>query len=171
MHGSHDIDIKVRGVVSFLTYRSCFLLQATCANCPPGYYCDGSTQNDTYCAHGVQNPQPCPEGYYCPYNTRFDTEYACPNGTYNPTTKLETVDQCTACLPGMYCYSNVGLAYPTANCSGGYYCTEGASSPTPTDGTTGDICPTGSHCPEGSVSPTHCPPGTYNPTEGEQRRS
>ena len=40
------------------------------------------------------------------------------------------------CLPGMYC-DQAQLAYPVGNCSEGYYCLLGASTPTPTDGTTG----------------------------------
>jgi hypothetical protein len=32
---------------------------------------------------------------------------------------------------------------------------------TPTDGVTGDVCPSGHYCPEGSSQPTPCPAGTY----------
>ena len=30
----------------------------------------------------------------------------------------------------------------------------------------GDVCPTGSYCPEGTDEPIECPVGTYNPDEG-----
>ena len=43
----------------------------------------------------------------------------------------------------------------------GYYCISGASKSTPQDGLTGDICPTGHYCPEGSSQPEPCPAGTY----------
>ena len=48
----------------------------------------------------------------------------------------------------------------------GYYCTRGASQKDPTDGVTGDICPTGAYCPEDSTSPTLCPAGSFNPGLG-----
>ena len=60
-----------------------------------------------------------------------------------------------------------GLSGPEGDCNGGYYCILGADRPSPTDGVTGDICPTGAYCPPGSNDTTLCPPGTYNPTQGE----
>jgi hypothetical protein len=32
---------------------------------------------------------------------------------------------------------------------------------TPTDGLTGNVCPAGSYCPEGTISPIKCPIGTF----------
>ncbi len=142
-------------------------MQATCKDCPASYFCDGSIQNDTHCSHGVQNPESCPTGYYCLLNTKLATEYACPNGTYNPSLNLYLMDQCTPCPGGMYCYGNTGLSYPTGQCHGGYYCLQGASTPTPTDNVTGNVCPVGAYCPGGSNFTTLCPPGTYNPTIGK----
>lgn len=43
----------------------------------------------------------------------------------------------------------------------GYYCILGATNMAPTDGITGDICPTGSYCPTGSANHIFCPNGTY----------
>ena len=63
----------------------------------------------------------------------------------------------------MYC-SGYGNQEPTANCSTGYYCAANATSATPTDGQTGDQCPVGSYCPEGTAQPFQCPPGTYTAT-------
>jgi len=50
----------------------------------------------------------------------------------------------------------------------GYYCVSGATSSTPGQGDMADICPPGSFCPSGTVTPTSCPPGTYNPSTGRQ---
>jgi hypothetical protein len=45
-----------------------------------------------------------------------------------------------------------GLNQPEGPCSAGYYCLSGASTPTPTDGTTGNVCPQGKYCLEGSFT-------------------
>ena len=42
------------------------------------------------------------------------------------------------CLPG--------LSAVSGPCASGYYCDSGASRADPTDGSTGDICPTGRYC-------------------------
>ena len=55
---------------------------------------------------------------------------------------------------------------PSGDCHGGYVCISGATTATPTDGTTGKICDAGGYCPVGSNSTTLCPPGSYNPTQG-----
>ena len=38
----------------------------------------------------------------------------------------------------------------------------------PTDGITGDICPRGGFCPEGSSIQANCPPGTYGNSTGNR---
>ena len=43
----------------------------------------------------------------------------------------------------------------------GYYCILTSASPTPTDNTTGNVCPTGHYCPEASYAPTACPAGYF----------
>ncbi|XP_071958738.1 uncharacterized protein [Antedon mediterranea] len=139
--------------------------QEECKICPEGYYCDSTLQNDTFCSHGVQNPQTCPEGYYCPNGTKFDQEFGCPLGTYSDDIKLKDFTECTQCTGGMYC-DELGLPAPKGQCLAGYYCKLGSSSPTPEDGVTGDICPEGAFCPMGSNKTYLCPPGTYNPTTG-----
>ena len=66
------------------------------------------------------------------------------------------------CTPGYYC-DVTALPTPTNSCAPGYYCTLGAITPTPTDGSTGDECPAGFYCGEGSPYPLACPLGTYSP--------
>ena len=139
--------------------------QDSCKTCPPGFYCDATLQNDTFCTHGVQNPQPCPMGHYCPSGTNYATEYGCPNGTFSDQIGLQASSDCTPCSGGMYC-DREALTAPYGRCEAGYFCLSGSSSPTPTDGVTGDICPVGTYCPEGSNKTYDCPPGTYNPTQG-----
>jgi hypothetical protein len=149
--------------------RSCcvvFSSKADCKQCPEGYYCDGTLQNNTVCSHGVNNPMPCLPGYYCPSGTQFSAQYPCPNGTFNPNTHLKDSSECQLCTGGMYCDAP-GLPGPAGQCLGGYYCTLGAWSPTPVDGTTGDICEMGGYCPPGSNVTTQCPPGTYNMGYGQ----
>lgn len=140
-------------------------MQALCKECPEGFYCDSTLQNDTVCSHGVQNPVPCPAGHFCPNGTKFSSEYGCLRGTFSSQSGLTSSAECSPCSPGMYCLTE-GLTTPSGPCQAGYYCTAGASSSTPSDNTTGNICPAGAHCPEGSPAPSLCPPGTFNPTEG-----
>ena len=68
-------------------------------------------------------------------------------------------------MTGRYCDQD-GLSAPSGLCTEGYYCSSSANTATPTDGTTGDICPPGAYCMTGSSAPNLCPPGTYNPTQG-----
>lgn len=139
--------------------------RAQCKPCPAGYYCDGTLLNTTQCDHGVSHPVSCPVGHYCLPQTKFAQQHPCPSGTYNDREGLQNVSECTSCSPGKFCAS-AGLDSPTGNCSAGYYCLGDATSPTPTDGNTGDICPTGYYCPEGSYRYLPCEPGYFNPTEG-----
>ncbi len=85
--------------------------------------------------------------------------------SFSDRTQLEEAGDCTPCPGGQFC-GQQGLSWPQGNCAGGYYCEQGADTPTPTDGVTGDVCPTGAYCPSGSNGSTLCPPGTYNPTTG-----
>ena len=110
--------------------------------CDPGYFCS----NSSIAARPgslSQGGGKCPIGYYCP------------TGSPQPL----------ICKPGQYCPQE-GLSLPLANCSAGYYCLAGASSQKPTDKVTGDICPAGAYCPEGSLNYTLCPPGTYSNETG-----
>ena len=68
---------------------------------------------------------------------------------------------------GHYCES-YGLENVTSPCDAGYYCTSGASTKAPTDGVTGNICPTGRYCPKGTSIPQLCPSGTYANSTGNK---
>ena len=57
---------------------------------------------------------------------------------------------CQSCEPGLVCNGR-GLTEPNEVCSAGYYCRGGAKNSKPLDaGATGDICPKGHYCPEGT---------------------
>ena len=92
----------------------------------------------------------CPVGYYCLNGTEFSTQYACPAGTYNPSTRLEREDQCLDCPAGKYC-ETPGLDTWTGDCQAGYWCILASDSATPTDDVTGSECPEGKYCVEGNV--------------------
>ncbi len=91
-----------------------------------------------YCVQGSSSLLSCPQGFYCP------------QGSATPL----------KCEAGKYC-QGTDNATPDGDCTAGYYCIEAAYSPTPTDGTTGNICPKGNYCPAGASSPIACPIGTY----------
>ena len=74
------------------------------------------------------------------------------------------------CTPGKYC-ATAGLSAATGNCAAGYYCNERATSATPTDGTTGNICPYGHYCPAGTSDPIPCPLGQYLDLKGQDALS
>lgn len=86
-------------------------------------------------------------------------------GTYNNLTHRTSWIDCQLCPGGEFCEQQ-GLVNPTGKCSAGYYCTVGANSSTPSQGTSANICPKGFYCPEGSVVPVSCPLGMYNPSVG-----
>ena len=126
-----------------------------CQNCDPGKYCDqlgaeiftNVCDEGYYCVAGSTSAKPisglCDKGYYCPTGS----------GSEQP------------CDPGKYC-NKKGLGSPSGSCFAGYYCVSEAVSPTPTDGTTGDICSAGKYCTAGSSQEFDCPTGTYYPSQG-----
>lgn len=59
-----------------------------------------------------------------------------------------------------------GNTQPSGPCEAGFYCTSAAHNATPTDGVTGDICPPGSYCIQGSITGTGCPKGTFSNSTG-----
>jgi hypothetical protein len=130
--------------------------------CDAGYWCKGESpekapDNKTY---GVK----CPEGNYCPEGT--PDPRPCSSGTYQPYIGKMSSDDCLACEPGFYC-DNPGSNNMTEECNEGYYCLGNATTPNPTDGVTGDVCPAGFFCEKGSKKPAPCPSGTYmNKTGG-----
>ena len=71
----------------------------------------------------------------------------------------------TPCLSGKYCPST-GMIFTdldiSKDCSAGFYCIEGSTTPNPTDNIMGSICPTGSYCPSGSKYPVPCKLGFFN---------
>ena len=111
-----------------------------------GYYCDvADAPISDYTLYE------CPVGYYCLNGTEFSTQYACPAGTYNPSTRLEREGQCLDCPAGKYC-ETPGLDTWTGDCQAGYWCILASDSDTPTDGVTGRECPEGKYCVEGKCS-------------------
>ena len=120
------------------------------------YFCfqnNGSLSNITY--GGI-----CPPGYYCPVGTERPYEFPCPNGTYSDTPGLERQEQCIPCDPGRSC-TGEGLTAPNGVCRPGWYCRLRATTPMPLDGVTGNICPAGHECPNGTHIFMDCKPGTY----------
>lgn len=92
---------------------------------------------------------------------------------------------CYLC-PATYACNSTGLSEPDVLCGEGYYCKQGAESPTPTcQAGSGmcdyGICPEGHYCPTGTSDPVICPAGerrsgpqsqrveTTNPVGGSQR--
>ena len=86
------------------------------------------------------------------------------NNLKNPNSPLSAgltdVSECKACEPGQFC-PNTGMDSPQGNCSARYYCSGNATTSTPTDGSTGNVCPVGHYCPEGTATPLPCGPGTF----------
>ncbi|OEH77833.1 hypothetical protein cyc_01966 [Cyclospora cayetanensis] len=140
-----------------------------CLPCPPGKYCGsrglteptGDCLAGYYCQGGAWSPAPhaeesnpdgiagssgslCPKGYYCTSGATTPTQ--CPEGTSSEVPGGKQASDCLACLPGNYCSNSMG----TGLCAEGYYCTEGSTTPTPSEDQHGGRCPAGHYCPEGS---------------------
>ncbi|XP_034024623.1 multiple epidermal growth factor-like domains protein 6 [Thalassophryne amazonica] len=138
--------------------------QVNCTICESGYYCEVNL--------GLVNASvlvPCPEGHYCPAGTAFPNQHPCPVGSYNPRRHTDSAAGCQPCPAGQYCPS-VGLSKPAGPCHAGYWCREGASSPSPLDGWSGSLCPPGQYCPSGTVDPVACPEGTWSNRSGLQSK-
>lgn len=120
-----------------------------CQTCPAGFYCLNTSGQNKFIS--------CPAGYVCgPGSSTATGTAVCQPGFYCPA----GYGQMVPCTPGKYC-ATTQLSAPTGDCSAGYYCKGKAISATPTDGTTGSICPYGHYCPAGSSAPTACPIGKY----------
>ena len=65
-----------------------------------------------------------------------------------------------------YCETQ-GLAMPTGECNGGWYCIEGSEFAEPTTAVQGGECQAGNFCPNGSSSQTPCTPGYYCENNGK----
>ena len=148
--------------------------EADCTACDPGRYCSGTSLTEDsgpcmagfYCTGSAESSNPtgvpygdvCPVGHYCPEESPFPMP--CAAGYYQPLTQRTALSDCILCTPGKYC-TNPGSSNYVDDCDAGYYCTGGAITASPTDGTTGNICPEGSYCPLGSPMHMFCPNGTY----------
>lgn len=140
----------------------------------------------------------CQPGYYCPAGTTHPKEMACPAGTWNGQRGAQDATWCLPCSPGFFCSTSGqdapigpcaqgeikpepflatqkfrGIFHVTEKTFicfllKGYYCTGGAKTAKPEDGITGDICPRGHFCPEGSAAPSPCPSGEYSNATGQE---
>lgn len=132
-------------------------LSGPTGECDPGWFCvraawenrprdyDNFTSGDCLCPSNSTGGE-CQPGFYCP------------KGSHEP--KL--------CTGGYYCGTK-GLHSETAQCDAGWYCTGGAKISQPNDGVTGDICPEGKYCVQGTKVPELCPNGTYSNNTGNKR--
>ena len=125
-------------------------------NCPVGYFCKAglASTNDT---------ANCSPGSFC--LEKSSSIHLCDIGTFNPESN-QSDEECQSCSLGQYCETR-GLAFPSGNCSSGYYCPEGSelnnARPGEIDADNNYICPMGYECPEGVDSPIACGPGKYQP--------
>ncbi|XP_069750647.1 neurogenic locus notch homolog protein 4-like [Narcine bancroftii] len=155
---------------------------AHCQACVPGHYCDemgitavsGPCWAGFFCLEGSTFPAPvaatfgdiCPTGHYCPKAAVLPIP--CPPGTFQPTARSTSVENCTLCPSGFYCLEP-GKDSAGDFCEPGFYCKEGAKTAKPRDGITGDICPVGHYCPLGSAAPIPCENGKFmNHTGAEE---
>lgn len=149
-----------------------------CLLCSPGKYCsiqglsapDGDCAAGTICYAGAINSngdlgilggssESCPAGHYC--TEGVVAPIPCPIGTFRSGTGGSILGDCLPCSPGKYC-PVVGLTTAVLDCSEGYYCVSGAVIFKPSDGITGDLCPKGKYCIEGTSTPQSCPEGTFS---------
>ena len=114
---------------------------------------------------GVVIPSDCEVGYYCPVGTQYRTQYGCPKGTYGNITKAREAGQCIDCDGGEFC-DETGLTTTSGLCLEGFFCNSGARTNAPTDNITGNVCPFGHYCVNGTQIPEPCPEGYYGPSEG-----
>ena len=131
---------------------------ADCLICPAGKYCP---LNPTGAETKINE---CAAGRYCPAGSGDNKGQPCGVGYYCPASVASALD----CPPGRYCEigSLTDTDITTRLCTAGYFCKLGATTPTPTDGTTGYQCPIGNYCPTGTLEPVACPPGSYRSTVG-----
>ena len=162
----------------------------SCAACPAGYKCTGTTITPDPCLIGEYSPSgqsvcsSCSAGFYCHQEGTSDAEMAlnrcpksmtCPLGTdHVPTGQIdpcpvghycpEAVAAPVPCIPGYYNPSLLGeVITDCLECPAGRFCSGGLDAP---DG----LCQKGHWCLAGSDSPTQnaCAPGYYNSVEGER---
>lgn len=135
--------------------------QSNCTICPERFYCPFNVSNP------LTEFFDCPIGFYCPQGTQTSTQFPCPPGTYNSLQNRGNLTECNPCLGGTYCATDaIPSSSGSGQCLGGYFCILGATTPNPSDGVMGDICPLGYYCPQGSIEPLECPIGTFSPVNG-----
>jgi len=178
--------------------------ESECKTCPAGHYCvgfgltkpSGPCKAGYFCPSGSVHPdeEDCTKGSYCPSGTGKPIN--CPAGTYQPNTRIKSLDSCIACPAGKYC-SKPGLSAPDGICSAGFFCPTGSSKATACPAGTWmplakasscDDCPEGEFCagkglelPSGPCKPgffcpagsrkadeKDCPKGSYCPTGSPQ---
>ncbi|GCC23266.1 hypothetical protein chiPu_0001660 [Chiloscyllium punctatum] len=144
-------------------YCSVVGLAAPEGPCQPGYYC--TSGSNTSVPVELSFGDVCPAGYYCPLGTKHAFEKPCPTGTWNNITGAQDITFCLPCPPGYACH-RMALTQPSRLCAPGFYCKERATTTKPLDGETGDLCPEGHYCPEGTAMPLQCGDGSYNNVTG-----
>ncbi|XP_058655214.1 SCO-spondin isoform X4 [Onychostoma macrolepis] len=144
--------------------------------CPEGFYCPNETQSG--------NPVPCPKGTYSDSLGLISAEQClvCPMGHFCGSYGLS--EPSGPCAPGFLCFVQATVPNPTDNstgtlcppgaycllgtrageCSAGYYCDWGSSSPEQS------LCPAGFYCPAGTHKPLACTAGTYSSVMGNSHR-
>lgn len=150
--------------------RTGLIDSSECIDCPPGHYCNTAGKSS------ITGSDLCTAGYFCKIGSKLSSPQVdfpgdsnggrCIKGYYCPAGSAYAFE----CDGGYYCGTDE-LATPTGQCTAGYYCIGKSSSATPSDGTTGNICPAGFYCPTGSISPTPCPKGTYIGSTGRTQLS
>ena len=127
----------------------------TALNCDAGYFCvygaDSATPSGSYTL-GSLISGPCPEGYYCLAGT--ESPEPCPIGTYGNATGYTQQSDCISCPAGFYC-DELGLdstGITNKQCSAGFVCLSGSTTPTPQDGANGTICDAGKYCTQGTTA-------------------
>ena len=133
--------------------------QSSCENCPPGFECEATVQDDNefnkgLFKNGCITPADCEKGYFC---AEGEAKQPCPVGTIGVISNLQKIDECTRCPNGFFCdLTGQSKLDPAKICPQGQFCS-GASTSLITD----NPCPAGAYCPEGVETPKRCPPRTY----------
>ena len=142
-------------------------------DCSPGFVCQGGSDSPTpfFGAivyyddddFAIYNGRAA-VGYYTDSTSdSTQTNHACAAGTYS---RSEGATECVECPPGYYCATEAIYSLTGLECDEGYVCLGGASTATPTDGSTGKICPQYYYCPSGVSVEIICENGKYAPNTG-----